>query len=94
MAHPLYATLDGVAWNNYSTPFPTGVAKFQMTNIASATCGGPEVAFNEGSGSVLTDGTWYDLANLNAQVGIRWVSPGTCNAGAESTTKQFTVQYN
>lgn len=88
--HPMYPTLDNVVTNT----FPVGVAKFQMTEVATAACGGPEVALNGGAGAVLTDGTWYDLANLNALLGIRWVSPGTCNAGAVTTTKQFTVQYN
>ncbi len=88
--HPMYPTLDNVVTN----AFPAGVAKFQMTEVATAACGGPEVALNGGAGAVLTDGTWYDLANLNALLGIRWVSPGTCNAGNVTTTKQFTVQYN
>jgi hypothetical protein len=88
--HSLYPTVGGVVTN----AFPAGLAKFQMTEIASAGCGGPEVAVNGGAGTVLTDGTWYDLSELNTPLGLRWISPGTCGAGKVTTTKQFTVQYN
>lgn len=90
VTHTIKPTSDNFNINN----FPVGIAKFQMAEISTAACGKPEIALDRGFGAVLTDAIWYDLSNLNTSLGIRWISPGNCNVGTVTATKQFTVQYN